>query len=316
MALVAFLRGVNVGGHRAFRPTVLAHELRAYDVVNVGAAGTFVVRKPGPGGKFRAALLKKLPFQTDVALCEGEDLVRFATGNPFGPKPPAPDVTRFVSVLVEAGTLKAAIPFALPREGEWLVRVLGASGPFVFGMYRRHMKTIGYLGQMDKLLGARATTRNWNTIMAVVRILQGGDSLAPMAGYSGTPLAKKLGIKAGHEVALVGAPADFEKTLPDLPENVRVRQGLSGKGPIDVIVAFVSKRAELERQLPSLRRRMAPACGLWIAWPKKASGVATDMTENAVREVALPTGLVDNKVCAIDQTWSGLRLVIRLEQRR
>jgi hypothetical protein len=136
-----------------------------------------------------------------------------------------------------------------------------------------------------------------------------------MAGYSGTPLAKKLGIKPGHEVALVRAPPGFEKTLGDLPENVRVQEGLAGKAPLDVIVAFFSSRTELERQLASLRRRMAPACGLWIAWPKKASGVATDMTENAVREVALPTGLVDNKVCAIDDTWSGLRLVIRLEHR-
>jgi hypothetical protein len=137
-----------------------------------------------------------------------------------------------------------------------------------------------------------------------------------MAGYSGTPLAKKLGIKAGHGVALIRAPTGFEKTLGDLPEKVRVQEGLAGKAPLDVIVAFVSKRADLERQLEALRRRMAPACGLWIAWPKKASGVPTDMTENAVREVALPTGLVDNKVCAIDDTWSGLRLVIRLEHRR
>lgn len=176
MALVVFLRGVNVGGHRTFRPSVLAHALRAYDVVNVGAAGTFVVRKPGPRGRFRAALLKKLPFEADVALCEGEGLLRLVAENPFGAKPPAPDVTRFVSILVESGTLQAAIPFALPREGEWLVRVLGASDRFVFGMYRRHMKTIGYLGQMDKILGARATTRNWNTIMTVARILQAPPS--------------------------------------------------------------------------------------------------------------------------------------------
>ena len=173
MALVAFLRGVNVGGHRTFRPSLLAQALRAYDVVNVGAAGTFVVRKPGPRGRFRAALLKKLPFAADVALCEGEDLVRFVAGHPFGTKLPAPDVTRFVSVLVKAGTLPAAIPFALPREGEWLVRVLGARDRFVFGMYRRNLKTIGCLGQMDKLFRGRATTRNWNTILAVVRILQG-----------------------------------------------------------------------------------------------------------------------------------------------
>ena len=136
-----------------------------------------------------------------------------------------------------------------------------------------------------------------------------------MAGYSGTPLATKLGIKPGHEVALFRPPPDFERTLGELPENVHVQVGLAGKTPLDVIVAFFSKRAELERQLASLRRRMAPACGLWIGWPKKASGVPTDMTENVVREIALPTGLVDNKVCAIDETWSGLRLVIRLENR-
>jgi len=130
-----------------------------------------------------------------------------------------------------------------------------------------------------------------------------------------TPLVKKLGIKPGHEVALFRPPPDFEKTLGELPENVHVQVGLAGKTPLDVIVAFFSKRAELERQLASLRRRMAPACGLWIGWPKKASGVPTDMTENVVREIALPTGLVDNKVCAIDETWSGLRLVIRLENR-
>jgi hypothetical protein len=136
-----------------------------------------------------------------------------------------------------------------------------------------------------------------------------------MAGYSGTPLAKKLGIKAGHRMAIVRAPYDFAALLGELPDGAAVQDGLSGRTPLDVIVAFILKRADLERQLPSLRRRMAPACGLWIAWPKKSSGVATDVSENVIREVALPTGLVDNKVCAIDETWSGLRLVIRVEHR-
>ncbi|MFL5457238.1 MAG: DUF3052 domain-containing protein [Myxococcales bacterium] len=136
-----------------------------------------------------------------------------------------------------------------------------------------------------------------------------------MAGYSGTPLAKKLGIKPGHRVAVVRAAFDFRAAVGELPEGAVVQDGLAGKTALDVIVAFFVKRADLERQLGALRRRMAPACGLWIAWPKKASGVATDVTENVVREIALPTGLVDNKVCAIDETWSGLRLVIRLEHR-
>ncbi|SRR6266404_3197894 len=137
-----------------------------------------------------------------------------------------------------------------------------------------------------------------------------------MAGYSGTPLPKKLGIKEGHRVVLVHAPAGFEKTLGDLPSAVALQSGLTGTAPLDVILVFVTRRADLERQLASIRRRMAPAAGLWVAWPKKASGVPTDMTEDVVREIALPTGLVDNKVCAIDETWSGLRLVIRLEHRR
>jgi hypothetical protein len=137
-----------------------------------------------------------------------------------------------------------------------------------------------------------------------------------MAGYSGRPLRQKLGIKSGAAVALLDAPRGLARALGTLPEGVRLQRGLGGTRPLDILVVFVLRRASLERRLASLRRRMAPAAGLWVAWPKKASGVATDMSENAVRDVALPTGLVDNKVCAIDDTWSGLRLVIRLEERR
>ncbi|HEY2515995.1 MAG TPA: hypothetical protein VGI39_34225 [Polyangiaceae bacterium] len=136
-----------------------------------------------------------------------------------------------------------------------------------------------------------------------------------MAGYSGTPLSKKLGIKSGHRVAVVRPPEGFEKSLGELPEDVTLQKGIAGKVPLDVILFFAGRRGEFEKHLSSLRGRMATAGGLWIAWPKKASGVATDMNENVVREVALPTGLVDNKVCAIDETWSGLRLVIRLVHR-
>ncbi len=137
-----------------------------------------------------------------------------------------------------------------------------------------------------------------------------------MAGYSGTPLPNKLGIREGHRVALVRAPERFRDTLGPLPDGVAVQAGLVGKAPLDVLVAFVRSRAELERGFAALRRRMAPTAGLWIAWPKKSSGVPTDMSEDVVRDVALPAGLVDVKVCAIDETWSGLRLVVRLENRR
>jgi len=175
MALIVFLRGVNVGGHRTFRPSILARELSDYDVVNVGAAGTFIVRKPGSRGEFRAALLRKLPFEAKVVLCEGRDLIRLETENPFGTEPSRPDIVRFVSILSRAGGLRATLPVMFPPDGEWLVRVIASNKQFVFGMYRRHMKTISYLGQIDKLFGVPATTRNWNTILAIVRLLKDGN---------------------------------------------------------------------------------------------------------------------------------------------
>lgn len=173
MALIAFLRGVNVGGHRTFRPSVLAKELNAYDVVNVGAAGTFVVRKPGSKTKFRAELSRKLPFDADIVLCDGRDLVRIEHDNPFGTEPQRPDIVRFVSVFPKAARVPVSLPMSLPPTGEWLVQLIASQNQFVFGVYRRHMKTIGYLGQVDKLFGGRATTRNWNTILAIARILKG-----------------------------------------------------------------------------------------------------------------------------------------------
>ena len=170
MALVVFLRGVNVGGHRTFRPSVLARELSDYDVVNVGAAGTFVVRNPGSSARFRAALLRKLPFEADVALCDGRDLIRAERDQPFGNPPP--DVVRFVGILSKPRPVRASFPITLPPSGEWFVRLIAANNRFVFGVYRRRMKTIGYLRQIDSLLGVRVTTRNWNTIVAIVRILK------------------------------------------------------------------------------------------------------------------------------------------------
>ena len=174
MALVVFLRGVNVGGHRTFRPSILARELNEFQVVNVGAAGTFVVRKPGSRAKFRAALLSKLPFEANIVLCEGSDLLRLETENPFGTE--ASDVVRFVSIFSNATSVPVLLPVNLPPKGEWLVRLIASTGQFVFGVYRRHMRTITYLGQIDKLYGTSATTRNWNTVMAIVRLLKESGS--------------------------------------------------------------------------------------------------------------------------------------------
>jgi hypothetical protein len=134
------------------------------------------------------------------------------------------------------------------------------------------------------------------------------------AGYSGTPLPKKLGIKPGHRVLLLSAPEQFERgTLGELPDGVKIARRLSGKA--DVIVSFHTERRDLAARIPKLRAAMEPAAGLWIAWPKRASKVPTDLTEDVVRELALANVLVDNKVAAVDETWSGLRLVIRLRDR-
>ena len=133
------------------------------------------------------------------------------------------------------------------------------------------------------------------------------------AGYSGTQLPRKLGIKADARLGLIGAPPEFRATLGALPPGVRIVE--RARGPLDVIVAFTVSRAELRRRLPALRDALDPAGGLWIAWPKRASCVETDVTEDVVRELGLAAGLVDNKVCADDQVWSGLRLVYRLRDR-
>jgi uncharacterized protein (DUF1697 family) len=178
MALVVFLRGVNVGGHRRFRPSVLAKELSGFGVVNVGAAGTFVVRRPGSRAKFRAELLRKLPFETQVVICDGRDLLSLERDNPFGAEPARPGTVRFVSILSKSGGVRPSLPITLPPKGRWLVKLIASRNRFVFGEYRRHMKTIGYLGQLDRLFGSRATTRNWNTIMAIVRILKGDGKKA------------------------------------------------------------------------------------------------------------------------------------------
>ena len=151
---------------------MLAKELGAYDVVNVGAQGTLVVRKPGPRTDFLAELRRKLPFNAEIAFCDGRDLIQLVMENPFGSEPSRPDVVRFVSILKKAGRRKVSLPMAIPESREWFVHILGSKNRLVFGVYRRQMKTIGYLGQLDKLFGAPATTRSWSTILSVVQILK------------------------------------------------------------------------------------------------------------------------------------------------
>ncbi len=134
-----------------------------------------------------------------------------------------------------------------------------------------------------------------------------------MAGYSGTPLPRKLGIAPGATLAVEDAPHGFGETLGELPPGVRRAE--PGESGLDVLVAFHTRRVALEAAFPAQARRIAANGGYWIAWPKRSSGAPTDLTEDVLREVGLPCGLVDNKVCAIDDTWSGLRFVVRKERR-
>ncbi len=139
--------------------------------------------------------------------------------------------------------------------------------------------------------------------------------MSAAAGYSGTPLPKKLGIKEGNRVATIAAPRHFNQLLLPLPAGVRIRSDVRAKGPFDVLVAFVRTEAELESRFVRAHARLDPNGGLWIAWPKQSSPLATYLKESHVREYGLSTGLVDNKICAIDEDWSGLRFVVRRENR-
>ena len=136
-----------------------------------------------------------------------------------------------------------------------------------------------------------------------------------MAGYSGTPLPQKLGLKSGSRFGAYGAPDGFARNLGALPAGVTLAKAARGSSALDVIVCFVGSRAALNRDLTRAQKRLDPHGGLWVCWPKKASGVQTDITENDVRKLGLASGLVDNKVCAIDEVWSGLRLVVRIADR-
>ena len=171
MALVVFLRGINVGGHRTFRPTVIAEQLRHLDAVNVGAAGTFVIRQPVSRARLRAEVARRLPFDAEIVICDGREIVRLTSHDFFAGHPARPDIVRFVSVLSRLPRSAPPLPVKLPSDGRWLLKVLARDDRFVLGLYRRHMKVIGYLGTLDRLFGVAVTTRNWNTIAAIGNLL-------------------------------------------------------------------------------------------------------------------------------------------------
>jgi uncharacterized protein (DUF1697 family) len=179
VALVVLLRGVNVGGHRRFRPTTLAAALRHLDAVNIGAAGTLVIRRPVARLRLRAELARIVPFAAEIVICAGRDFAAMASRDPFADRRVPSGAVRFVSVLSRRPRLQPRLPMRFPAGGPWLLRILARDGRFVFGLYRRHMKVIGYLGALDRLFGVPATTRSWSTVTAIARVLQGPSSRRP-----------------------------------------------------------------------------------------------------------------------------------------
>jgi uncharacterized protein (DUF1697 family) len=171
VALVVFLRGVNVGGHRTFRPSALAEQLKHLDAVNIGAAGTFVIRQRVTRAQLRAEIVRRLPFDAEIMICQGREIVSLMSQNHFADQPVRPDLVRFVSVLSQRPRSAPSTPIHFPSSGDWLLKILAREDRFVFGLYRRHMKVISYLGTFDRLFGVPVTTRNWNTITAIARAL-------------------------------------------------------------------------------------------------------------------------------------------------
>lgn len=174
MALVVLLRGVNVGGHRTFRPTTLAKQLKHLGAVSIGAAGTFVIRQPVTRAQLRAELARRLPFHTEVMICRGREIVRLMSENRLMDQPVRSDVVRFVSVLSTRPRSAPPMPMCFPSGRKWLLKMLARDKRFVFGVYRRHMKVVSYLGTLDRVFGVPVTTRNWNTMTAIARVLGDG----------------------------------------------------------------------------------------------------------------------------------------------
>ena len=179
MALIVLLRGINVGGHSAFRPTLLAQALRAYDVVNIGANGTLVVRKPGSHAHIRAELRSRLPLTTQFVFCEGKDLLRLEAKSLLEQTPSESGIVRFVSFLAHGGRTRPFLPLTIPQGQDWFVRVTSLTNRLAVGEYRRHMRTIRYLGQLDTLFGTLVTTRSWGTVNAILRILKDESGTKP-----------------------------------------------------------------------------------------------------------------------------------------
>ncbi len=187
MRWVVFLRAVNVGGTNRCQPALIAKQLAKFDIVNIGAVGTFVVREDVSESALRAAIARKLPFKCEIMICPARDIIKLASKDPFVRQPSGPNITRFVSVLAKRPGIRSdlhqtsnlkpqtsqlpPLPLSLPSDDDWLLKIIAIQGRFVLGLYRRQMKAISYLGKIEKRLGVPVTTRNWNTIEKVAKIL-------------------------------------------------------------------------------------------------------------------------------------------------
>jgi len=172
MASVVFLRAVNVGGTNRCQPALIAKQLAKFDIVNIGAVGTFVVGENVSESALRVAFARKLPFKCEIMICPARDIVKLTSKDPFSRQPSGPDITRFVSVLAKRLRELPPLPLSLPSDEDWLMKIIAIQDRFVLGLYRRQMKAISYLGKIEKRLGVPVTTRNWNTIEKVAKILR------------------------------------------------------------------------------------------------------------------------------------------------
>ena len=175
MHWVVFLRAVNVGGTNLCRPALLAKQLSRFGVVNIGAVGTFVVRENVSESTLRNAIAKKLPFKCEIMICPARDIMKLASKDPFAGQPSGDNTTRFVNVLAKRLPSPPSLPLCLPADDDWLLKIIAIENRFVFGLYRREMKAISYLGKVEKLLGVPATNRNWNIIEKIAKILEATD---------------------------------------------------------------------------------------------------------------------------------------------
>jgi uncharacterized protein (DUF1697 family) len=172
MPAVVFLRAVNVGGANRCRPAAIAKQLARFGLINIGAVGTFVVREDAGESTLRTAIARKLSFKCEIMICPARDIIKLASKDPFARQPSGPNITRFVNVLHKPLRKPPPLPLSLPSPDEWLLKIIAIQGRFVLGLYHRQMKAISYFGKIEKLFGVPATTRNWNTIEKVVKILQ------------------------------------------------------------------------------------------------------------------------------------------------